>query len=159
MSWEVIGGLITVAVGAITYAVKKYVDLKVDKALAGQLDVLRKAHIERFDTVVRIKGIVAEIDHCMDHISKGHVDYSQRCKDWCMKVRQDTRSMIALLGEDFVSRIKISTDIAIEYSGKPSVELYEHWKNQLDSIHSAADTDLRVLKAGPTANNSVNPTP
>lgn len=44
---------------------KKYVELKVDRALAGQLDVLRKRQIDRFDAVVRIRGMLAEIDHCM----------------------------------------------------------------------------------------------
>ena len=151
MSWETIGAVLTLLAGAIGYAVKKYVDWKVDKALAGQLDVLKKAHIERFDAIVRIKGMLAEIDHCMDHVAKGDTDYSQRCKDWCMKVRQDTRGMIALLGEEFVSKIKLLTDIALEYSDNNSNDLYERWKKQLENSYIVAESNLRVLKAVTTA--------
>lgn len=159
MSWEVLGAIVTVAIGAISYTVKKYFDWRVDKALTGQLDVLRKAHVERFDSVVRVKGMLAEIDHCIDHVAKGDTDYCQRCKDWCMKVRQDTRSMIALLGEDFVSSVKLTTDVALEYADKPSANLYERWKGQLERVYSAADTNVRVLQAAPKGNNPLAPPP
>lgn len=156
MTWEVVGVICTALIGAVGYAIKKYVDWKVDKALAGQLDVLRKLHVERFDTVVRIKGMLAEIDHCMNHLKANDVDYSQRCKEWCMKVRQDARSKIALLGQDIITDITLLTDLALKYSDKPSMELYELWKTQVGKIYSDVDLNLRVLKATPTANKALD---
>jgi hypothetical protein len=94
--------------------------------------------------------MLAEIDHCIEHVAKGDIDYSQRCKDWCMKLRQDSRSMIALLGEDFVRHVKLSTDVALQYLDKPSDKLYECWKNQFDKMYTAADRSLRTLISAPT---------
>src|ERR1044072_3210563 len=138
MSWEIMGAIVTVLAGGVSYAVKRYVDWKVDKALAGQLDLIRKAHVERFDVVVRTKGMFAEIDHCIEHVAKGDIDYSQRCKDWCLQLRKDNRSMIALVGEDFVRHVRLSTDVAFEYLAKPSEKLYESWKGQLDTMYTLA---------------------
>ena len=159
MTWEIVGIISTVLAGAVGYAIKKYVDWRVDKTLAGQLDVLKKAYVERFDTIVRIKGMLREMDHYMDHLKKNHLNYVEICKEWCMKVRQESRASIALIGEDVVSYIIELTNVALEYSDKPSTDLYDQWKQRYSDIHSPVNSSLPALKITPTANNSFNPTP
>jgi hypothetical protein len=59
MSWGVWGAILTALIGALGYALKKYTDWKVDKLLAGQLEVLRKRHVARFDSIVKTQGMPA----------------------------------------------------------------------------------------------------
>lgn len=147
MAWEAAmwAGIITGVAGAVSYAIKRYIDWKVDKGLAGQLEVLRKRHVERFNIIVRIEGMLAEIDHCMNHIKDNHIEYSQRCKDWCMKVRHEARASIALIGEDLVQYVTMSTDVALRYSDERSAELYALWKTHSSELHSMASMALKVL--------------
>jgi len=152
MTWEIMGIVFTVLAGAIGYAIKKYVDWRVEKTLAGQLDVLKKAYVERFDTVVRVKGMLREIDHHMSHLKNNNLNYAQTCKEWCMKVRQESRASIALIGEDVVSYVIDLTNIALKYSDNPSADLYDLWKHQYSDISSPVNSSLPVLKIAPTAN-------
>ena len=145
MTWELWGLILTTIIGATGYLLKKYVDWKVDKALAGQLDVLRKRQIERFDAIVRIRGMLAEINHCIFHIKYNDNEYSQTCKEWCMRVRKEARASIALIGDDLVHQITEATDVALQYSDKHSAELYEIWSELMSRVCFDADSTLKLL--------------
>lgn len=146
MTWEVWGLILTTVIGGTGYLVKKYVDWKVERALAGQLDVLRKRHIERFDAIVRLQGMLAEIRHCMFHLKDDHNDYSEKCNEWCMKVRKEARASIALIGDDLVGGITEATDAALQYSENRSPEVFESWTARLLIVNRAADSTMKLVK-------------
>lgn len=141
MSVEIWAAIIASITGVIVYAAKKYVDLKVNEARGWQIELIKKRHLTHFDIIEKIEGMLAEIDHCIDHIRRGDMDYKQNCKEWCMKVRQESRASVEYIGEDILNKITIATDIAIQYSNQSSTDLYNLWQSlYLEAKRCAKDS-------------------
>ena len=96
MSGVILIALAAALLGAIGFGAKKYIDWRIDRALRGQLEAIRKRHVARFDAIVRIQGMLAEADHCVRHMRGGDLEYAPKCEEWCMKVRRESRAAIAI---------------------------------------------------------------
>lgn len=129
--------------GVIGYGAKKYTDWRIDRALSGQLDVIRKRHVARFDVVVRLHGMLAEADHCIRHVKDGDIDYAPKCREWCMKVRQESRAAIALVGPELVQQIAVLTDIGLECVREVSASRFDEWGAELPRLYSRCNAVLR----------------
>jgi hypothetical protein len=137
--------LVAALLGAVGYGAKKYTDWRIDRALSGQLDVIRRRHVARFDAVVRIHGMLAEADHCIRHVRDGDLEYVSKCQEWCMKVRQESRAMVALIGSDLVERVAVATDIGLKYARELSPALFDEWKSELPRLYSRSSVVLREI--------------
>ncbi len=136
---------VAAVLGAVGYGAKRYTDWRIDRALSGQLDVIRKRHVTRFDAVVRIHGMLAEADHCIRHVRDGDLDYAPRCQEWCMKVRQESRASIALIGSDLVQQIAVVTDIGLKCAREVSESLLGEWDAELPRLYSRCNAVLREI--------------
>jgi hypothetical protein len=145
MKWEMWGILVPILAGLLGYFGKKYVDLKIDRALSGQLEVLRKAQTDRFEVVVRLTGLLTEIHHCVNHIKDGHDSYRERCRELCMKLRQDARASVALIGNGPLIQITTVSDIAIGYAAGPTQELHERWTGSLLEAMDILRSNLKAI--------------
>lgn len=136
MTWELWGVLAPLLAGALGYLGKKYIDLRVSRAVSGTLEVLRKAQLEKFELTVTLGGLLAEIAHCINHIRDGDAEYGERCREMSLELRRRARSGILLIGNDRVAEIMQASDVALRYADKPSDQLYRDWEELLpDAMH------------------------
>jgi hypothetical protein len=63
-----------------------------------------------------------------------------------MKVRQEARTSIALIGEDLMVSIRNLTDVALKYVDHHSDDLYSSWKEALGEMYLAAEKSIKMLR-------------
>lgn len=119
VSWPAAGTVAAALAAGFGYLLKKYFDVWIENR--------RKIASARFDAVTRIEGMVAEIAHCVKHLRAGRTAYADTCRDWCMKVRQESRAQIALLGGELVEAVHATTDSALAILESADEPRYKQW--------------------------------
>jgi hypothetical protein len=158
-------GAICAAVGSgVTGYLLKRVEHSQQMRHAGELEVLRRRHTDRWDAVREITGLLAAIDHAVDWVvrllaeggaaSGGHGTLSGRSEFGIEKTRQvraRTRADAHDLGQEFLEAVTTATDAALalfeasQTAPNPeSVEaLLSTWKAGRTRVNQLASKTLR----------------
>lgn len=126
-SWWV--PLVSVAgLGVVAYGVKRYIDRRIEMAVGGRIEVLRRLEVGRFEAQAHIRGMLAEVDHAVQHVRRGDGAYAEACREWSMRARQEARSRIIFVGDEYVDQVTRATDAALQFAEAGHAGSYDDWE-------------------------------
>src|SRR5689334_4906346 len=81
--------------GLIVFVIQSYISTRIKHKSAVRL----AEHKKRHEAFTRVRGMLAQVDHCMDHLSQGHqlALYRDKSLDWSRKVRDEAREHTLLI--------------------------------------------------------------
>ena len=131
--------------GIFTFIIHKYISWKVDKELSARKVLSEKGHVEKYDAIKRISGLIAQIEHYMNRVADGNEEYIEKCKICSAEVRSLTRENRFILGEEYVRLVKSGTDMVVKFCDNKGRDQLESWILVSSEIHLAGQELLRKV--------------
>jgi hypothetical protein len=141
MDWQIaliIPG-IAVVLGAIGYGIHRYIDWEVDKNISGKLEVIKKRHLDKYNAIVDLQGLLSEIAHCIGHIEKKDKDYEyyySKCLNWCDEMRNKSRRYESFIGYQIKNEIHSTTDIALKIAKLEPGDHFQSWHDSYIKLNN-----------------------
>lgn len=137
---------------------------------AGPLEVERKRHLDRYEAVRSLSGMLAELRHCVDHV-RGDRDnrfvdgYTSKGERLRLEIRESARAEILGLGPEMVAAITAVTDHAHEilsatlaaraardlgdvFADEQLLSQAHDWKHELGNVLTLLGRFERAQEAG-----------
>ena len=115
-----LGALIGVISGIITYWVRQRIERHNRPALEAEIAVLRERSLERSRSIEDIRDSFRQLQHSANHVFKEptNKEYLASAREYCMKVRKLSRTAHGLTDEErdrLINIVKAETDILLQF--------------------------------------------